>query len=161
MFYLPLNYINTEHLLAFNVVDDEGFLVDPEAIEFKIVDSAGANVFPVAGYEDVRTTGGRLGLGRYYAWDESVSAAPWTVPAAQAVGIYRIVWRWNLSGNTQKTFTEKFEIVLDEQGAGVGFAGIPYRSYIAPGQLRTENVTATFLSDARMEFLFEVVQALI
>jgi hypothetical protein len=161
MFYMPRSYVNTEHLLGFNVVDDEGFLVDPETVEFRILTAAGANVFPVAGYEDVRTTAGRLGTGRYYAYDTTVDDVPWTVDAAQAEGIYTIEWRWNLIGGAQQTFTEKFEIVLDAQGDTTGFVGLPFRTYIAPGQLRSENVTVAFLSDERMEFLFEVVQSTI
>lgn len=161
MFYLPLSYVNTEHLLVFHVVDSEGFLVDPATIGFRILDSAGANVFPGAGYEDVRATSGRLGVGRYYAYDTTVNDEPWTVPAAQALGVYTIEWQWQLSGGAVQTFAEKFEVVLDAQGDGTGFEGLPYRSYIAPGQLRAENVTTTFLTDARMEFLFEVVQSLV
>lgn len=161
MFYLPQGYANTEHLLVFHVVDEEGFLVDPENIGFRILDAAGANVFPAAGFEDVRTTDGRLGTGRYYAYDTTVNDEPWTVPVAQTEGIYTIEWEWNLIGEATQTFSETFEVVASSAGSGVGFAGIPYRTYIAPGQLRSENVTTTFLSDERMEFLFEVVQSLI
>lgn len=156
MFYLPQGYENTEHLLMFSVVDDEGILVDPEAIGFRILDSTGSNVFPVAGYEDVRANEGRLGTGRYWAYDKSVNDQPWTVGGAQAVGVYTIEWQWNLTGGSTQTFSEAFEIV-----DGTAFTGLPYRTYVSPTQVRDEGVDATTLSDSRLEFLLEVIQSII
>lgn len=156
MFYLPQNFQNTTELLVFHVVDDNGALITPTSIGFKILDSAGTQVFPAAGFEDVLSAG-KVSTGRYYAYDSSVSDAAWTVPAAATEGVWSIVWQYRRSGDSEdRTFSEKFEVV-----SSADYNGLGWRTYISPSQIRDEGVDVATLSATRLEMLLEQAQSLV
>ncbi len=94
--------------LVLYVADPYGLLLDVFAADFQILDATGAQVFPVSGRQALNVTaapptGNRLGLGRFVAvWDSTASAA----------GQYTIRWHFTrVSGGTEETFDEEFEIV--------------------------------------------------
>ncbi len=98
-------------LIGFTIFADST-LLDAEVVEFRILDDADANVFPVGAgtFETVDVnpcpTGGRLSTGTY-------AATGWTVPANQAVGPYRIQWRYKaLAADTEFLGYERaFEVI--------------------------------------------------
>lgn len=164
MSYLPQGHTNTANLLAFFVVDEDGWLVDPSEIGFRIFDETGTQTFPavVGNYEDVRSNDGRLGRGRYFAYDDA-NARGWQVPAAAIAGGWRIEWRWKIeSSDAYSTWSEDFDVVASyDSGAGTGFRGVGYRTYTSPARIRDEGISATQLSDPRMEQLILDAQAYI
>lgn len=154
MLSLAQSQVNTPRHLLFGAIDVNGNLYDPtDTLEFRIVDPAGVNVFPVlAGtYHDIKSiAGAKVSKGIYFAYDTTDG---WQVPAAQAEGLYRIDWRYNVSGGTSVlSYSRKFAIV----GAALG---LDYWTYVSAYDIRTiEGVPVTELSDSRMMNLIERAQ---
>lgn len=164
MMYLVQGQENTENLLVFNAIgrsssspslDKGGQLIDPYEVKFQIRNSAGTKIFPEAPstWEVLTDTSGELGTGRYYAYDAADTDSPWTPSSSLPPGAYTIEWRWTeTSGGTEYRWLQKFRV---ESSA---YAGISYATYISPGEIRDEGITASDLSNSRLERLIEQVQ---
>lgn len=155
--YLPQGYTNTTSLLTFFAVDSAGFLVDANAVEFKIVDPTGVQQFPIAGWI-VATTTGLFDTGSYYAVDE-VTGDAWEVPGAAAVGTWSITWRWKLeSSDDWQQWSIAFDVVESRSGT-TGFLGVPYRTLVTPLAIRATGLTVLKYGDVELEKLILEVQS--
>ena len=152
--YLPQGFKNTPHLLSFAVVNDDGLLVDANEIGFAIFKPDGKQEFPGIGFRDVTTGEGKVGVGRYYAFDRKDA---WMVPDDATIGVWKITWRWKIKASDSfSTFTQEFEVVDKTKFNGFGF-----RTYLTPTQVRNEGLDATELSDTRLESLILQSQMLV
>ena len=120
-----------------------GFAVDCEVVEFQILDSSGAQTYPVAGRETLDVSdcpvGARLAVGRY--------AAPWVIPSDEPLSSHTIIWYWKrLAADTvEYTTTRRFEVMP------AGTIEDPIVGYYASvAALREEGITETDASDARL-----------
>lgn len=121
-------------------------LLDAEVVEYRIVDSAGVEVFPTpAGgptWESLDVSdcpvGARLGPGQYVA-------TGWTVDASQAPGEYTVQWRYKqlLADATFVTINRPFEVI----GAARNVLAPVYGSI---AELRAEGVTESDADDAAL-----------
>jgi hypothetical protein len=150
--YLCRSQANKPSILALYAVDSDGFLYDPEAVSFRIVDlSTNTQVFPASGYEDV-TTLGRVDLGVFYAYDHLISGG-YTPGSGATVGTHRIDWRF--TDAEDDTVTRTWSMKFDIYSAG---AEMDYWTYISPNQVRNEGINTTKLSDLRLLDLMERAQ---
>ena len=157
--WLPQAYVNTEELLSFFVVDEDGFLVDPDSIECAIFDPDGAQVFPIAGWED-QSSIGRFDRGHFFAVDPDTLVG-WQVPADAAEGTWLIRWRWREDATSAlRTWPMAFDVVASrDEGAGTGFVGLPYRALVSPITLRNHGLSLADATDSRLEALIVEAQA--
>jgi hypothetical protein len=154
MMYLPAGFQNTDQLLTFHMVDIDGYLVDANSVRFRIFDPAGDRKFPRSGWQDVTNNSGRLGTGRYWAYN-TAKDRPWIVPTDATEGTWKVEWRFQeTSSSTEQIFFQKFDVVAAfDSTANTGFQGLGYRSYLSPRRVRTEGLLAADLSDVRLEEL--------
>jgi hypothetical protein len=129
----------TNGALVLYVANSYGLFTDVFAGAFQILDSTGTQIFPGSGRQtlDVSTAtpaGNHLGLGRYVAvWDSSASA----------VGQYTIRWFFTrVSGGTEETFDEEFEIVT---------AAYKGSNYCTVYDLRDEGLLSSVKTDAQCQ----------
>lgn len=100
-----------------NLEDFEGFSKDVDTLEFLIIDSGGAALFPMPGdlndFEPIDVAndcpvGGRIGAGRY--------VAAWTPGASQDPGEYTIRWRViEQAGGAAVLLDQPFQLVSSKQ----------------------------------------------
>lgn len=121
-------------------VASAGLLTDLQSASFRILDAAGAQVYPAGSNPqalDLVTS--RVGLGRY--------AASWT-PGAATVGQYVVRWAFVRSiGAAEETFDDGFELVA------VPYSG-PYYTTVA--DLRSEGLTTQMAADAKAQRLIVI-----
>lgn len=146
--YLVQGQANGPSLLNHVIIDDDGFLVDPVEIGARVFGPDNVQVYPVAPtFADVLTTG-KISLGFFYL--------PYTFDAAAAKGLWKIEWRWKLA--TTETVYRTWELLFYvEQSYDLtdddGFRGLPFRSIVAPAEMRSLGLTVTQASDVRLERL--------
>lgn len=159
MTYLPQNYQNTTSLLTFFLVDDEGFLIDGNIVEFRIKDESGNAHTPQAGWIEV-TTNGRFDLGSYYAIQECDNEG-WTVPSTATEGTWSIHWRWKVdASDAYQTWSMSFDVVAKrDETADTGYFGIPYRAIVSPAEIRRHGLTVANATDRRLEELIVEAQS--
>lgn len=120
--------------LVWFVADDDGYLADPDAIDFQIWSIAslpGTKVVPGAGdWESLDLEANKVGTGHY--------AIPWTIASGATSGLYKLIVK--VDGGAQAETL--FEILS---------AGLELRSsYCLVAQAREEGVLVTDASDARL-----------
>lgn len=142
--YLVQGQANRVEILALFAVDPDGFLYDPDTVEFRVLDPSGAVSID---WTDV-TSSGRKDVGVYYA--------PFTPANGATVGTWSIEWRWTDSEDEtlEQTWSQSFDIYT------LGF-GVPYWTYVTPRQIRDEGMDTTTLPDLRMVTLIRLAQAFI
>lgn len=116
----------------------DGFLTDADSAAFVILDSAGAQVYPVSGHHALTLTdapaGSRLSAGRY--------AAVWLPDVSNAVGQYLVRWFFVRNGAPEETFDQEIELVT------LPYAG---RNYCTIKDLRDEGLTTGMAADAQAQ----------
>jgi len=145
MMYLGETQNNTALLLSTFAVDSDGWLYDPETVEFRILDQTGVtNVYPAAPstYEDITLTGA-YSTGIWYApggpdgtsWDLTVDTR------------YVCEFRHRESATASWVVSRlSFDVVAD-------LFQMAYRSYISPKEVRDNGITVAQLSNARLAIL--------
>lgn len=123
--------------LVWFVADGEGYLAEPDAIDFQVWSIAslpGTKVVPAVGeYESLNLVANALGTGRY--------AFPWVIPADADQGLYKLVVKVT-TGSEVSEAELRFEILQE---------GLDLRnSYCLVSQAREEGVLVTDADDARL-----------
>lgn len=163
MMYLVQEQENTTSLLSFFVVDEDGFLVDPYSIGFKIRDPSGTEVTPTSGYVDV-TSIGRFDKGSFYAVDDCCPDDGWKVPVDATLGRWSIEWRWKLASTDSVFQKQKLFFFVEakrNEVDGTGFYGLSYRAIVSPNELRATGLRMLDANDATLEILIERAQSYI
>lgn len=137
-------------------------LTDFFAVEYQLWDiSAGLPgdvIFPNPGvpgdWEVVTTGAGHFGVGRYYAYDNTLGAG-WTPGPAEPLGTHRILWRWKVTaGDAYQSSAEDFEVLSVGAGPGADL-------YISVQDIRDLGLDVADYPDAQVLAAITTWQALI
>lgn len=146
---------NTRHLLSHFVVNDDGFLKDAAEIGYRLIDPDGDQVYPAVpgDYESVKSGGGHLSTGVYYAYSNDEDDA-YTFAEDAHEGVWICEWRWKLeASDSYSKLKQRFQ--MEDSKIGIS---CDYRTIISPSQVRREGISTGTLGHKRLGMLIDLAQ---